>query len=617
MAINGSISLTSSKAWSGSIEWTIDNYTLTMKLYMWKTDNTNSPSSGGSWSNGSVTFNGSEVIYFSYDQLEYGKTQYGDTYTTPIDYGTSYSVSASVAGLGGTSLSGYTLSGTGTIKVNQYNLVINTDSGASVSVQRISSNLGSTGTLLNGSYLYDEDVLQISFAPRTGSDLVSYSVNGVAFTSGETHTVSGAVAIAATSDPHAYILSINAGTEYGVIVDRTSSSKTDASTGELVNGSTIYHNDKLKISFTAGSEYMLMVNGVSFASGNTHTVTKNVSVSIAVDSAFVYIETETLHLTGTVVNVVSALNAWDSPVQGGTKLTSYTLGTALNIYKLSHGTTTSGASIIAGLTDNGWVNMAYVQLDSTECTVNTDNVRVYAAAGGDNGGISTAAFTSVATGTNSFGSYSTSTAVSVLHTTYYKATSMKFTTPSFSGQSSSIKFNLANIGTTYENIKIRWALCTSDDNKANYLNTSSAVSDTNQIASGTFTPPASISDSYELTVATTAINPNTTYYLFLWAGTDAMFAIDSVAAASHSFTVNCAAQILATLNDRTVVSTNNLALSGTEVWAYLEDYSGYVHIEHLVNSSDFEAYQCYIDNGTDWDLYVPYIDNGTSWDVCS
>lgn len=84
--------------------------------------------------------------------------------------------------------------------------------------------------------------------------------------------------ITLTSIP-TYTLSISAGTGSNISVSRTSSGY--ASTGSLSNGARLYYNDKLKISFVPSANYAIdvhTVNESTFTSGNTHTVTGNVSV---------------------------------------------------------------------------------------------------------------------------------------------------------------------------------------------------------------------------------------------------------------------------------------------------------------------------------------------------
>lgn len=78
-----------------------------------------------------------------------------------------------------------------------------------------------------------------------------------------------------------YSLSISAGANTTVTVNRTSSPNQHASTGNLSSGSVIYYGDVLKITATASSGYNLStftVNGSGFTSGNTVTVTGAVTV---------------------------------------------------------------------------------------------------------------------------------------------------------------------------------------------------------------------------------------------------------------------------------------------------------------------------------------------------
>lgn len=76
-----------------------------------------------------------------------------------------------------------------------------------------------------------------------------------------------------------YTLSLSAGTGSNITVNRTASGY--AGTGNLSSGARLYYNDKLKITFTPSTNYAISthtVNGSTFSSGNTYTVTGNVSV---------------------------------------------------------------------------------------------------------------------------------------------------------------------------------------------------------------------------------------------------------------------------------------------------------------------------------------------------
>lgn len=77
-----------------------------------------------------------------------------------------------------------------------------------------------------------------------------------------------------------YSLSTSAGTGSTITVNRQSSGV--AGTGNVSNGSVLYYGDNLKISATPNTNYgitSLKVNGSNFISGNTHSVTRAVSVT--------------------------------------------------------------------------------------------------------------------------------------------------------------------------------------------------------------------------------------------------------------------------------------------------------------------------------------------------
>lgn len=171
--------------------------------------------------------------------------------------------------------------GSGSFTLNQhtvYALSVSAGTGSTITVNRTSSGYAGTGALSNGAKLYKGDKLTISFAASSGYGLSTHTVNGSAFTSGGSHTVSANVTVASTALA-AYTLSISAGTGSSITVNRTSSGV--GSTGNLSNGATVYKNDTLKITFTASTNYAISthtVNGSTFTSGNTHTVSGNVSV---------------------------------------------------------------------------------------------------------------------------------------------------------------------------------------------------------------------------------------------------------------------------------------------------------------------------------------------------
>lgn len=76
-----------------------------------------------------------------------------------------------------------------------------------------------------------------------------------------------------------YSLTLSPGTGSIISVNRTYSPA--GSTGALLTGAKLWNGDKIKITFSPQANYKIIssiVNGSSFVSGNTHTVTSNVTV---------------------------------------------------------------------------------------------------------------------------------------------------------------------------------------------------------------------------------------------------------------------------------------------------------------------------------------------------
>ena len=163
----------------------------------------------------------------------------------------------------------YSLSATLNLQeTRSYTLTILAGTGTSITVKR-----GGT-TLTNGATITHGDQLTISFSASSGYNLSTHTVNGASFTSGGTHTVSGAVSVAATAVNKTYTLTISAGTGTSITVKRGGTT--------LSNGATITHGDLLTISFVASSGYNLSshtVNGTAFTSGGTHMVSGAVNVA--------------------------------------------------------------------------------------------------------------------------------------------------------------------------------------------------------------------------------------------------------------------------------------------------------------------------------------------------
>lgn len=201
-----------------------------------------------------------------------------------------------------------------------HTLTISPATGTSVSVNRTSSPSGqATGIINSGATIYDGDVLQITGSANTGYNFGGLIVNGSSFSSGSSITVSSDVSVSTSAAVKQFVLSISAGTGTTITVNRTSSPKQGASTGNLSNGAIIYYDDVLKISGVANTGYDfggLTVNNTTFTSGNTTTVTSAVSVastatlksftlsiSAGVGSSITVNRTSSINTTATIGNL--------------------------------------------------------------------------------------------------------------------------------------------------------------------------------------------------------------------------------------------------------------------------------------------------------------------------
>lgn len=206
----------------------------------------------------------------------------GDSLVITISANAGYDLASRSHDDGTYSVSG-NISVSATATVKSFKLTIDAGTGSSITVNRTSSPKqgATTGNLSNGATIYYSDVLKITFGALTGYDLASNKVNNSTFASGDSYTVTAAVSVKSTATVKSFKLSISADTGSTITVNRTSSPKANATTGNLVNGATVYYSDVLKIVASADLSYeieALLVNGNAFTSGNSHTVVGAVSV---------------------------------------------------------------------------------------------------------------------------------------------------------------------------------------------------------------------------------------------------------------------------------------------------------------------------------------------------
>jgi hypothetical protein len=165
---------------------------------------------------------------------------------------------------------------------------------------------------------------------------------------------------------------------------------------------------------------------------------------------------------------------------------------------------------------------------------------------------------------------------------------MKFKTPKFTGVLESIRFlfdwHIFSNTISHAGVKVRYALCKSDENKDMYIVPYETVEEEHQIITGTqdWALDESIDQDYELLVETRNLQPETEYYLFLWPRS----------APCYMAYVNYTSQLAVEIN-----------------------YN--VHSARIEIGAELKRCLCYVENGESWFPIAPNEDNGTGWGACS
>lgn len=197
----------------------------------------------------------------------------------------------------------------------QFLLGISQGTNTTVVVNRTASPLGgSIGQLYNGGTLYYGDTITVSYTVGDGCSINVHTVNETTFSSGTQYTVQSAITVITTATVSSFTLTKTQGSNTTLTINRTSSPKEGAAQGYLNSGATIYYGDVLSISYSANTGYNMSsatLNGSSFSSGVTHTVTAAVTV---VTSATVKTFTITRNV-GTGLRLT--INRMSSPNGGG------------------------------------------------------------------------------------------------------------------------------------------------------------------------------------------------------------------------------------------------------------------------------------------------------------
>jgi len=215
--------------------------------------------------------------------VDFTASSFGGSQTLRVNWSETYDQSANTSNVTITSLQlksntwvGQAYYGNMVIKINGTTAITLTESNNSAFLNNFDTfaTVNNSGSTITGS---------VNNIPHNadGTKMVSISIAANSYTNpifwsadpGQINFTAGSQNITLTSIPRQYTLSISQGTGSAITVKRGATT--------LSNGATITYGDVLTITFAANTGYTLgahTVNGSTFTSGGTHTVTGNVTV---------------------------------------------------------------------------------------------------------------------------------------------------------------------------------------------------------------------------------------------------------------------------------------------------------------------------------------------------
>ena len=226
---------------------------------------------------------------------------YGDVLTCTAGVTSTTIYNTATMTVGGTAqTSGYehtvtgavTVAATTTVKswtLTISNQSINSKTATSISVTKSSSTyagVGANAAVANGGTIYYGDVLTCTCAAANTTiyNTPTMTINSETKTSGSTHTVTGAVTVAATTTVKSFTMtisnkSINGNTAATISAKKTSSTNAGVGVNTTYTASaTVYYGDVFTITVANANSTVynaptLTVGGASFTSGNSYTAT--------------------------------------------------------------------------------------------------------------------------------------------------------------------------------------------------------------------------------------------------------------------------------------------------------------------------------------------------------
>lgn len=153
----------------------------------------------------------------------------------------------------------------------QFSIAWNDSSEYTITVQRTSSPvaMAECGAITNGGTVYYGDVLTVSYQAAGGYSIESYGSTEITVSD---HITAEQVYAIATLEQ--YTATWESGSNYTISVTRTASPLGNGVLGELTSGAAVYYGDKLTVSYSTDSAYVLTSHGPE-----SITVTGNITGS--------------------------------------------------------------------------------------------------------------------------------------------------------------------------------------------------------------------------------------------------------------------------------------------------------------------------------------------------
>lgn len=247
-----------------------------------------------------------------------------------------------------------------------YTLSMSAGTGSNITVNRTAcAGSGGTGNLSAGTKkLYHGDTLKITFTPSSNYAINAHTVNGSTFTSGNTHTVSGNVTVAATATPLKSVIGAtdaNIESASAITVTRYNTSYTHTITYKLgsATGTIATKSTNTSISWTVPSAFYAQIPNAKTGTCTLTCETFNGNTSLGSSTCTITVTAASGKCKPTVTATVEDTNSTTKALTGNSSTLIRYKSTALCTLNATpkHSATISSLSIagssVTGTTSGG------------------------------------------------------------------------------------------------------------------------------------------------------------------------------------------------------------------------------------------------------------------------